>query len=403
MRFRRRIKIAPGLGLNLSGSGLGLSTGLPGLSVSVGKKGIWGYASLPGTGLYQRKRLSSSGYTTSQSLRKSRCQQEAELLDRFTSCNPQLTAPLAGGPVTLVDGTGLPLPSDVQETAWKHLRDELLEQLAVRCEEISADIQSLATLHHRTPAPTPPLLNARAPFDLPEPEPRAPESYHWCWKFLPWHRRRVDSENDQQYLLFQVEYREWLDARATHDRLESNRQNRFRLRDELKASDIEDFLDWHFSGLTWPQDTSVDLTLSADACRLCLDVDFPEVEDLPQGKPEVAKRARALRIKPFTDVAKRRLYAVHVHAVLFRLVGEAFYAAPTIQEVVASSYSQRTDNATGAIRDDYLLSVTVGRTTWQEIDFARLERVDAIEALARFPIRRNMTSTGIFRAIEPFT
>ncbi len=174
------------------------------------------------------------------------------------------------------------------------------------------------------------------------------------------------------------------------------------MRDERRTADIEDFIEWHLAGLKWPQDTTVDLKLSADACRLCLDVDFPEVEDLPQGMPEVATRARALRIKPFSDAAKRRLNAAHVHAVVFRLVGEAFHAAPTIQEVVASGYTQRPDTATGAIRDDYLISVTVGRAAWQEIDFSLLEHIEPVEALARFPIRRKMTTTGVFRAIEPF-
>ncbi|MGI8561875.1 MAG: DUF4236 domain-containing protein [Luteimonas sp.] len=403
MRFRRRISIAPGLRLNLSGSGLGLSTGLRGASISVGTKGVWGYTSLPGTGLYQRTKLSGSRSAAPTSAGASLRQREAELLNKFHSCFPRLTAPLTGGPVDLVDGSGLPLAPDVQEAAWKHLRSELLEQLAARCGEISADIKSLATLHHNTPAPTPSLVYSMTPFEQREPMQPALESHHWLWKLLPWHRRRVDSRNDRLNAAFQVEHREWLDARATHDHLEKNRHKRFQLRDERNMAGIEDFLEWHLAGLKWPQDTSVDLTLSADACRLCLDVDFPELEDLPHGIPEVATRTRALRIKPFSVAAKRRLYAAHVHAVVFRLVGEAFYAAPTFQEVVASGYSQRPDKATGAVRDDYLISVTVGRSAWQEIDFSRLEQVDPVDALARFPIRRKMTSTGVFRAIEPFT
>jgi hypothetical protein len=403
MRFRRRITIAPGLRLNLSGSGLGLSTGLRGASVSVGTRGVWGYASLPGTGLYQRKKLSGSRSGSSTSIGATSRDREAELLDRFYSSAPRLTAPLSGGAVDLVDGAGHPLAPEVEETAWKHLRSELLEQLAVRCGEISADIKSLATLHHDTPAPTPPLVYSMAPFELSEPMPPAPESYHWLWKLLPWHRRRVDSGNNQRYAVFQVEHREWLDAGATHDQIEKNRHKHFQLRDEGSTANIEEFLEWHLAGLKWPQNTSVDLTLSADGCRLCLDVDFPEVEDLPQGIPEVAARTRALRIKPFSDAAKRKLYAAHVHAVLFRLVGEAFHAAPTIQEVVASGYSQRPDKATGAIRDEYLISVSIGRTSWQEINFSQLEHVDSVDALSRFPIRRKMTSTGVFRAIEPFS
>jgi hypothetical protein len=402
MRFRRRIKIAPGVGLNLSGSGIGVSTGLRGLSVSFGRRGIWGYASLPGTGLYQRKRLSNTAATASASNRAGGPEPVPDLLDRFFSSNPQLTAPMNGGPVSLIDGAGLPLSDDLQEVAWKHLGEELLDQLTKRCDEIREGIRSLATLHHATPDPTSTLSYESTSFEASEPVAPTPEGYHWLWRLLPWHRQVVESDNEQKNAEFRTAYQEWLDASTAHVQQEADRQKRFRLRDELRKADIEDFLEWHLSGLQWPQDTSVDLTLSEDVCRLALDIDFPEIEDLPQGFPEVVKKKRELRVKPLSQTAKRRLYAAHVHAVVFRLVGEAFYAAPTVQEVVASGYTQRPDAATGAMRDDYLISVIVERSAWEEIDFSKLEHVDPVEALGRFSIRRKMTAGGIFRAIEPF-
>ncbi|WP_244244091.1 hypothetical protein [Marilutibacter alkalisoli] len=328
---------------------------------------------------------------------------EAELLERFYSSGPRLTAPLDGGSIDLVDSEGASLTFEVQEVAWKHLRNELLDQLASQCEAISADIHSLATLHRTTPSSVPSLEYVRKPFDLQEPSPPELENYHWLWKVLPWHRRKVDAANDAGVEAYQAVHRGWLDARSAHDRKALERQSYFRKRDSGDSAGIEDFLGWHLTGLQWPQDTSVDLALSPEGSRLCLDVDFPEIEDLPHGVPEVAVRARELRVKPFSESAKRKLYAAHVHAVMFRLVGEAFHAAPTLGEVVASGYSQRPDKATGTIRDEYLISVVVERSGWQEIDFSRLDLVDPVDALARFPLRRKMTKTGIFSAIEPYT
>ncbi|SBT06896.1 exported hypothetical protein [Candidatus Propionivibrio aalborgensis] len=58
IRFRRRIKLAPGLNLNLSGSGLSLSAGPRGASMTFGgRRGAYLNTGIPGTGLYTRERV----------------------------------------------------------------------------------------------------------------------------------------------------------------------------------------------------------------------------------------------------------------------------------------------------------------------------------------------------------
>ena len=56
-RFIRRVKILPGVRLNLSKSGVSLSAGVRGASVNLGKRGLYGNVSVPGTGLSYRERL----------------------------------------------------------------------------------------------------------------------------------------------------------------------------------------------------------------------------------------------------------------------------------------------------------------------------------------------------------
>ncbi len=56
-RFRRSIRIAPGLRINLSKSGLSATVGRPGASVNIGRRGVTGTAGLPGTGLSYQSRL----------------------------------------------------------------------------------------------------------------------------------------------------------------------------------------------------------------------------------------------------------------------------------------------------------------------------------------------------------
>lgn len=59
-RFRRTIKIAPGIRLNLSKSGVSTSIGKRGATVNLSKRGTYGTIGLPGTGLSWRGKLGSS-------------------------------------------------------------------------------------------------------------------------------------------------------------------------------------------------------------------------------------------------------------------------------------------------------------------------------------------------------
>jgi len=69
---------------------------------------------------------------------------------------------------------------------------------------------------------------------------------------------------------------------------------------------------------------------------------------------------------------------------------------------VVSGLSQRRDPQSGVRRDDYLLSVRLDRDGFSRLDFEHLDRVDPVEGLGRFSLRRRMTETGIFTPFEPF-
>lgn len=62
-RFRHSYKIIPGLKLNLSKSGLSASIGGTPFTVNVGSHGLYGTASIPGTGVSFRQRLSGNPAT----------------------------------------------------------------------------------------------------------------------------------------------------------------------------------------------------------------------------------------------------------------------------------------------------------------------------------------------------
>lgn len=59
--FRKRIKILPGVHMNISKSGTSWSVGPRGAKVNFGKRGTYVTTGIPGTGIYSRTKVSSNG------------------------------------------------------------------------------------------------------------------------------------------------------------------------------------------------------------------------------------------------------------------------------------------------------------------------------------------------------
>lgn len=59
-RYRRRIKIAPGVHLNVSKKGFSTTIGVRGASVNFGRNGTYVNTGIPGTGFYNRQKISGS-------------------------------------------------------------------------------------------------------------------------------------------------------------------------------------------------------------------------------------------------------------------------------------------------------------------------------------------------------
>ena len=55
--FRKRIKIIPGVHINLSVKGISTTIGVPGASVNVNQEGVYRNLGIPGTGLYSREKI----------------------------------------------------------------------------------------------------------------------------------------------------------------------------------------------------------------------------------------------------------------------------------------------------------------------------------------------------------
>ena len=69
LRLFRRIKIAPGISINLSKSGLSASAGVRGARVTLGPRGVRRTVGIPGTGISYTENSSLSGSSRTRSSR----------------------------------------------------------------------------------------------------------------------------------------------------------------------------------------------------------------------------------------------------------------------------------------------------------------------------------------------
>lgn len=103
------------------------------------------------------------------------------------------------------------------------------------------------------------------------------------------------------------------------------------------ANRQEDALEAVFSQIDWPRETSASFQVSEDT--VLLDVDLPEIEDMPRCTFAYAKRQRDLVEKEKSETQIRKDYARHIHGIGFLLAGETFRTLPNIDNVVISGYS----------------------------------------------------------------
>lgn len=395
LRFRRSIKLAPGVRWNVSGAGSSWTFGPRGASISVGKRGTFLNTGIPGTGLTSRTLV--AGAST-----QSRGAAVPRLAPPAATTNVSLTCVVDdNGTLSFVDGNGQPASEYLVDLAKRQKRDALVGLIKQACDKVNGEVEALGRLHHDTPDP-----HIKPRFSAPEYEEAAPAmakplNVGFWDKVFRTRRARIDEANRNADARYEEEMLGW---RSRKREFEVQLARRKLLVEKLiyeSVDAMEIFLEESLQDVTWPRETSVALEVRDAGTGVVLDVDFPEIEDMPTKLATVPTQGLKLSVKELSSTKVKRLYAEHVHGILFRLVGEAFAALPTLQWVCAAGYTQRRDPTTAHLQDDYLLSVRVARVDWNSNDFAHLPSIDVVEAMTRYDLRRDMLKTGQLKAITP--
>jgi len=392
LRFRRSIKLAPGIRINVSGSGVSWTLGPRGATVGIGKHG---------------GRLNSSfmGFSSSQALSRppARLRQTAPRALYPPPRSIPLTCSVNNdGVLSFQDEHGNTLDDALVEIAKKQNRDAILGLIQRKCDQINGELDALTTIHLHTPSPdTPPRFHPE-PYSEPPLATPMPPRPRWWEKFLPTRLAKLEALHRQALAEHQTQVATWQSEKASHEQRQAAQQHLIEEAIYTDTAAMERWLEANLQDIAWPRETLVALEIADDGRHILLDVDLPEIEDMPSKLAAVPARGLKLSVRELPAAQVRKRYMAHVHGIAFRLIGETFAALPVVQRVTLSGFSQRNDPATGQLRDDYLYSARVNRNDWANIDFSQLTMIDVVEALGRFELRRQMSKTGIFKPIEPF-
>jgi len=429
-RFRKSFKIAPGVRVNIGKNGVSsIGIGPRGASMSIGKKGKYVNFGIPGTGLSVRERV-DGGMTAREQQRLLREQEKLEKLERMQEALSKVTLSLNdNGNLNIINSFGEPLSRSELKLMWEQHSDTIRDWLESEMNNINGDVELLENIHLDTPKPNSKISYQAREFNEPAPKkpniPPKPEAEKikplgFFSKFSKKKKKEYEKqlkESEEQYKIdlanwekkkdaLLVKYKnalsDWKAEKQDFEEKETYYSKNFSslLQNDLEF--MEAMLENAFSSLSWPRETLVSYEIDNDGLSVWIDVDLPEIEDLPQKIATIAATGKKLNIKNKPKKQLQLEYAKHIHGIAFRLVGTVFATLPKVKKITISGYSQRLDKATGKINDDYLYSFKVYRDNFEEIDFDSLELVDPIDSLDRFEHRKKMTATGIFKRIDPF-
>lgn len=393
IRFRKSIKLAPGVRMNLSGGGLSWTLGPRGASIGIGKRGTYLNSGIPGTGLYMRQALSGDSSAPRQATARPTPQ----------TTRVSLTAAVRDdGTVAFTDENGSPVSEEMIAAAKKQKGDAIRALIQKKCDEINGQFEALGMLHLDVPpAHQPPAYTPQA-FGTPQPVPPRSKVPSFFDKLFKSRLSRIEAQNATAHAAYLADLAEWQKTRAVFEAAEDQKRELVEMAVAGNPESMETFFAEVLNDIVWPRETEVSFEVRDEGRELAFDVDLPELEDMPAKTASVPQRGYRLSVKELSSTAVQKLYAQHVHSIGFRLLGEAFGMLPTIQRVTLSGYSQRESKATGHEVDEYLFSVRVQRDQWESINFDALDSVDVIEALSCFEMKRQMTKTGIFTPVQPF-
>lgn len=162
---------------------------------------------------------------------------------------------------------------------------------------------------------------------------------------------------------------------------------------------VESRFDAFLNQLDLPVEFSAQYQYDETNGNILIDLDLPEIEDLPQEKA-AALASGAVRVKPKTLAEKRETYQKCVFGIAILFADGAFLSSAGIRNALVSGYTQRRNVRTGEMEDQYVFSIAFNRAAFANVSF---ERTDPAAFVQAFRNRMNPAATGELKTIQPYT
>ena len=429
MRFRKRMSIARGLRVNLSKSGMSVTAGIPGLSVNVGKRGTYLNTGIPGTGIYNRKRIGGPPVSA-------RSRQQSRHAGSSTTQVAVTIEIDDEGVVHIRDEDGSAITDEsILRTIRRdpHYKETVARLSANKQDEITAATDQLVELYKLTPdmikeetlrhqlEQLTPQVYTMMEFLDPEPDEEAiaseleRESREKVRSFAFWKLKGLRAEYVSERLeeRMQTAWATWRKKKADHEYAEAQRKHEKDAEYELAYLDRKDLLERTLGGgaafvegerekllgeITLPLDVSVGFEYDEATKKLMVDLDVPEIEDLPQSRASILKSGK-LSVKAKTNKDLQREYAVCVTGLGFYFAGRFFNVSTAIGSVTISGYTQRLNPKTGNLEDEYVYSAVFDRERFSGLNVAN---IDPAQAVTGFEHRMSTSASFQLKTIVPF-
>jgi len=429
MRYRKRIKIAKGISLNLSGSGASVTLGAKGASVNIGKKGAYLNTSIPGLGLYSRQKIGNSSTT-----RRNNYSNTAISNNSFSEVNVKVSLDEKGKPLLQVfSSSGVEIFDEkiIRKVKRDYRYKESIEKLSnekrieiesnnknfieiykltpalIKKEDVEKKLQRLKPQTYKKKSFNEPIPLKEEIIDKLETESKKIKSFFF------WKNRKLREDYITQNIesRFISEMLEWESKKSTFEKnqllIEEQKNKEFEEEYLFQKSSYEAFLfgDDDFinseierivSEIVLPVNFSMDYDYESN--NLFIDLDLPEIEDMPKEKVNILSSGN-ISIKEKIQKELRYEYATCVLGIAFYFSALFYNITANIHKILISGYTQRLSRKTGNIEDDYVYSIYFERETFEKIN---IKNICPIEAVENFEHIMNISSTYELKAIKPF-
>ena len=427
MRFRKRIKIAKGVSLNFSKSGVSTSFGMKGLSFTAGSRGTYVNYGIPGTGLYDRKKISSGSSKSSAKLASGNKKVHEEA---FLGLQIKMND---SGDIQIFDSEGLLIEDQASLRKIKKMPEyikEIEDLKNSKVEQVQKANDQFINIYQLTPNLKTeqdwvdecknliPRSYLEKEFNIPEPsigesilqlEESAKKEVKSVlfWKNESKRQKYIDenleSLHQEKVKKWEAEKKQFLEEELLRKSIieEENKEIK-KLKDEIencvltgKSDYINVKVEEILSTLELPVEFSVDFNFK-EPDILEVDLDLPEIEDLPNENVTLLSSGK-LSIKQKTKKQLLQDYAICVHGLAFFFAGLLFNISPKISQINIAGYTQRLDPKTGNIKDTYIYFVEFERNIFSKLNVPQLNPIDALE---NFRFKRKILKSFEMKEVE---